>query len=169
MCVCDGVCAHEYNCVQKHEKALGLLELELQVVVSHLIWVLEARFQSYGRRVCTHNYWGISPDSEMLELREMHAVSFVIIGMFSWSHHPIVSLPRKAKLKIRAISSQCCKQRFKFRDIALVYFMLFWHSILTRENTEKKVYLAHTSMPWSIIEKSQGRVSRRKLVEGTEN
>lgn len=86
MYVCDGVCTHEYSCLQKPEKTLGLLALELQVVVSHPVWVMEARFQSYTRVVCTRHCWGTSPDAEKLELREMRAVRSVFTAMFSWSH-----------------------------------------------------------------------------------
>lgn len=47
-CMCLGVCrwacTHEHKCLQKlEERALDPLELEVQAVVSHLLWLPEAK------------------------------------------------------------------------------------------------------------------------------
>ena len=44
---CRWACTHEHKCLQKlEERALDPLELELQAVVSHLLWLLEVKLLS---------------------------------------------------------------------------------------------------------------------------
>ena len=52
------VCAQE----GRHDRpdVSDLLELELQVIVSHLTWVLGAEFRFSARVVCDPNHWDIS-------------------------------------------------------------------------------------------------------------
>jgi hypothetical protein len=53
-----GICAHEGGCLRRSE-VLDLLELELQRVVSCLLWLLRTELQSSARAVLTPNHWTI--------------------------------------------------------------------------------------------------------------
>ena len=63
VCECkDKVSVYEFVCMHMYvvvyggqKKVLESLELELQVIVSHLMWVLGTKFQSSGRGVSTLN------------------------------------------------------------------------------------------------------------------
>lgn len=60
MCVCVIVC---YMCVDAKggpKKVLDPLELDLQVVMSHLKWVLGTKLRSFERDASTLNYWATS-------------------------------------------------------------------------------------------------------------
>jgi hypothetical protein len=45
----------------RNQRELGFLELALQVVVSHPVWVLGAEFKSPGRIPSALSHWAISP------------------------------------------------------------------------------------------------------------
>lgn len=56
MCVCVGVCAHEYRYSQRQEEGIGKpLELKPEVAVNLLTWVLGTELRSLARTVCTHS------------------------------------------------------------------------------------------------------------------
>lgn len=48
-------------CVWKPEGISNSLELELQVVVSHLLWVLGTGLWSFVRTVCAPNHQALEP------------------------------------------------------------------------------------------------------------
>lgn len=61
------VCAHEHANAYRSQKVLHLPELERQAVVSYLLWVLEAEFNSSERTASVTNCRVISQASQVNE------------------------------------------------------------------------------------------------------
>ena len=62
-CASLSVCLSECICICLWSPGgtLSPLELEFRVIVSHLIWVLEAKLKSFARVASALNHWAISP------------------------------------------------------------------------------------------------------------
>lgn len=66
MCASLWVCVHECTV---YKRVLGPLELELQVVVSHLVRMLGTKFKPSARVVHVLNCWALSPASRIYLLK----------------------------------------------------------------------------------------------------
>lgn len=77
-------CTCECRCVGKAVLS-PFEELELQVVVIHLTWMLGTEFRSLGITACALNFWTISPAPEYFKgtypVLNTHTHSF--LGMYS--------------------------------------------------------------------------------------
>lgn len=58
--ICVYVCVCVYRCPQSPEEGVGCLELKLQIVLSHLMWVVGTKPRSSERTASAFNYWAIS-------------------------------------------------------------------------------------------------------------
>lgn len=57
--------SYDFRCLQGRKRTSDPLELESQVVVSYLIWMLGSELKSSERAVNIHNHWTISPVSSV--------------------------------------------------------------------------------------------------------
>lgn len=69
MCVSVSIC-HVYLCHQPPGEGIRSLELELEVVVSCLAWVLGTKCMFPRRAASTLNHWAILPAPGLVVLRQ---------------------------------------------------------------------------------------------------